>query len=144
MPNAAFSKFNSTAYDKWRGAFNLSSDSIKAMLTNVAPDPNSHYYTDLQPNELVAGNGYVQGGAIVPSTSVTNAAGVVTFNVGAVTWVSSIGSMGPYRYVVYYDDSAANKNLLGFYDLGASLVLNGLNSDIETVAPNGGALFVDG
>jgi hypothetical protein len=151
MADALPNKFNQTNYDLGRGVFDFASDTIMAMLTNVAPDPNAHYYSDLQSTELAAGNGYVQGGqaapsvawvnTIVPATDEAPASAFATLTCGAVTWVAAVGFMGPYRYVVYYDFSAPNKNLLVWADLGASLTLSGLNGDIENIIPAAGALL---
>jgi len=141
MADAPFNHFNSTAYDLGRGVFDLAAHTIMAMLTNVAPDPNAHYYSDLRSTELAPGNGYVAGGLIVPSTGLVNSADVASFNVGAVIWTSAVGAMGPFRYVVYYDLTAPNKNLLGWFDNGASLTLNGLNSDVFDFAIDGAVLF---
>ena len=45
------------------------------------------------------------------------------------TFTSAIGSMGPFRYAVLYNNTATNKELIGFWDNGASVTLNGASAE---------------
>lgn len=124
-----------------KGAVNLSTDSIKAMLTNTAPVATNAKYSDISATELATGNGYTAGGAVVAGTGVTNAAGVESFAANASTWTSNTGSMGPFRYIVYYDDTSVDKAIIGSYDYGSSITLNGAAGESFTITPAGGDLF---
>lgn len=137
-----FNKFNLFVDDLSKGALNLSTDTIKAMLTNTAPVATNHCYADISANELASGNGYTTGGATVSGTSLANSSGTETLNASYTTWTSTTGNMGPFRYVVYYDSTPSScKTLIGWYDNGSSITLNGVNGDTFTVTPTGGALF---
>lgn len=143
----AFNKFNLFVDDIAKGNLNLNTDAIRAMLTNTAPVAANHCYSDISANELASGDGYTTGGAAVSGTGVSNASGTESLAAAATTWTSSTGNMGPFRYVVYYDaaplgnGSASCKTLIGWYDNGSSITLNGLNGDTFTSTPNGGDLL---
>ena len=115
---AAFNKFNQTIADIANGVHNLGSDSFKFMLTLTAPTSANSVKADL--TEIAAGNGYTAGGESVAITSSTQ-------TVGAYSWVGGSspvftgtgGDMADFRYVVLYNDTAASKNLIGFYDYGS-------------------------
>ena len=139
--SASFNKFNLFVDDLAKGVMNLSSDTIKVMLTNTAPVATNHVYSDISSTELANGNGYTTGGATVAGTGVSNSSGTETMTANPTTWTSSSGSMGPFRYVVYYDSTPSTKTLIGWYDYGSSLTLNGANGDTFTVTPAGGDLL---
>lgn len=133
-----------TLYDMGRGQLNLTNDVIKVALFTSASNlsSTSASYTALD-NEVAAGNGYASGGATAtPSgTQWTASAGVATLGtLGATKWTANTASW-TFRYVVYYDTTAASKTILGWYDYGSDLTLNGLNGDQFTVTPSGGTLF---
>ena len=135
---AAFNKFNLTVDDFANGLDNLNADALKVVLTNNAPQASWHNYSDVT-GELSTGNGYTAGGAVVPSTSATNSGGVETVAGSSVTWTASGGNVGPFEYVILYD--SASSKLLGWWDYGSAVTLNGANGDSFTFAPSGAVLF---
>lgn len=143
----AFNKFNLFVDDLSKGALDLNTDTVKAMLTNTAPVATNHCYSDISGNELASGDGYTTGGAAVTGTGVSNSSGTETMTAAATTWTSVTGNMGPFRYVVYYDSaplgngSASCKTLIGYYDNGSSITLNGANGDTFASTPNSGDLL---
>ena len=50
---------------------------------------------------------------------------------------TATGAVGPFQYVVLYDDTATNKEIIGFYDYGSSLSLG--NGDTFTIDFDGSA-----
>lgn len=121
---ATFNKVNSTVqYMVNGGNLNLSSDVCKLMLTNTAPVATNTTYSSISSNELASGNGYTTGGATITSPTSTNSSGTqsVSGTVASPTWTAT-GSMGPFRYIVYYDSTAAGV-ILGWWDYGSSLTL---------------------
>ena len=54
---ALFNKFNLTVQDLGAGVMNLTSDTIKVMLTNTPPVATNHVYGDISGGELASGNG---------------------------------------------------------------------------------------
>lgn len=106
---------------------NASTDSFKFALTNTAPNVSTHTaLADI--TEISAGNGYSAGGAAVSVTG-SEAGGTYTLAQDAtVTITASGGAIGPFRYVVFYDDTVAGDPLLSYFDYGSSITLN----DAET------------
>lgn len=101
---------------------NLGTDVLKIALTNTAPVATNAVLTDI--TEISATNGYVAGGNTVASTSLNTAtAGTDKLIGNAVVFTASGGSMAAFRYLVLYDSTATNKDLLGWYDYGSALTL---------------------
>lgn len=122
--------------------FNLSSDTVKFMLTNTAPNPaTDDTYSDVSGTELANGNGYTTGGAGLTSQAWTQTAGVAKFVATAPIWTAT-GSMGPFRYVIAYDDSAPSKELIGYADRGASLTLIAADTYSASIDPTTGLFTV--
>ncbi|QXX74229.1 hypothetical protein [Methylovirgula sp. HY1] len=134
-----FNKFNLFVDDLAKKLLDLNTDTIKAMLTDTAPVATNHLYTDISANELAAGNGYTTGGAAVTGAGVTNTSGEEIMTANPSTWTSVTGNMGPFRYVVYYDVTSGT--LIGWYDNGSSITLNGVNGDTFTATPSSGDLL---
>lgn len=121
---ATYNKFNQTIEDIFNGVHNFSSDSLKFLLTNTAPVATNSVKANL--TEISAGNGYAAGG---PSVSVTASESGGTFTLsqdGTVTVTASGGSIGPFRYVVLYNDTPTSPAdpLISWYDYGSSVTLN--------------------
>lgn len=125
----AYTKFNSFTQDLGRGVFNLNSDTLKVMFTNTAPVATNAVKADI--TEISAGNGYTAGGITLPTTSYSQTSGVGKLVSGSDPSISISGTVGPLRYGVLYDSTAASGNLIGWYDRGASSTL--VSGDTLTV-----------
>lgn len=121
MPSA-FQKFNAFSLAPYEGKHDLKSDTIRVMLSNVAPVAQNSVKADL--TEIAAGNGYVAGGPVVANTDATQTNGVMVFVGDDVVITASGGVVGPFRYATLYNEAAANDDLIGFYDYGSSISLN--------------------
>ena len=101
---------------------NASTDAFKLALTNTAPNPSTHtVLTDI--TEIAAGNGYVAGGLSVAVTGSETGGTYTLAQDATVTLTASGGTVGPFRYVVFYDDTVALDPLLSYYDYGSSITL---------------------
>ena len=140
---ASFNKFYQTVNDIGLGVLDLNTDTIKVMLTNTLPVATNHVYSDISGGEVANGNGYTTGGGTVTGTGYTNSSGTSTLAGSAFTWTSSTGNMGPFRYVVAYDSTPATKTLLGWWDYGSSVTLNGVNADQFVWAPVSSIIFTN-
>ena len=120
---ATLTKFEKFSENLGKGVFNLSTDQLKIALTNTAPNAaTDSVYTD-----------------IVSPIAGTNLDGATPFNVTTTSFaqtggtaklvladliLTATGSVGPFRYVVLYSDTASNKELIGYYDYGSAVTLS--------------------
>ncbi len=119
---AAFNKFNSFVEALAEKVHNLGSDTLKVMLTNTAPVATNSIKTNI--TEISAGNGYTAGGNTASVTSSAQTSGTYKLVLGdPATFTASGGSIGPFRYAVLYNDTATNKELIGYWDYGSSITL---------------------
>jgi hypothetical protein len=118
---AAFNKFNSFVEAVAEKVHNLGADTLKVMLTNSAPLAANTQKTDL--TDISAGNGYTAGGTAATISSSSQTSGTYKLVLADVVFTASGGSIGPFRYAVLYNDTATNKELIGYWDYGSSVTL---------------------
>src|SRR5437667_2019223 len=119
MPS--FQKFNSFVEAAPEKVHNLGADTLKVMLTLTAPVPTNAVKADL--TEIAAGNGYTAGGTQSAQSSSAQTSGVYKLVIADVVFTASGSPMAAFRYAVLYNDTATNKELIGFWDYGSSLTL---------------------
>lgn len=121
---ATYNKFENFVEDMWKGVhdFRAAGDTLKVMLTNVAPSATDTVKADL--TEISAGFGYTAGGEDV-SNDISETGGTLTLTASDVTWTASGGSIGPFRYVVLYNDTPVSPAdpLIAWWDYGSSITL---------------------
>lgn len=125
---ATFTKFNSFVEALAEKVHNLGSDQLKVMLTNTAPLASNTIRTDI--TDLGTGAGYTNGGANVTTSSSAQTSGTYKLVCADLVFTAT-GAMGPFRYVVLYNSTAALGELIGFYDYGSSITLQ--NTETFTV-----------
>jgi hypothetical protein len=120
---AGYNKFNQTIADVFNKVHDFSSDTVKAYLTNATPDSSDAVKTDVA--EISAGNGYTAGGVALTVTSSTQTGGTysVAVDTTPIVLTASGGSIGPFRYLVSYNDTAASDNLISYYDYGSAITV---------------------
>lgn len=123
------------------GAVNLSSDTVKVLLTNTAPVATNSVYTDISGTELANGNGYTTGGATVTLVSSTQTGGTYIYkaSMASPTWTAT-GTFGPFRYAAMYDSSASTKALIGWWDYGSNLTMSSTQQFVITLDATNGVL----
>jgi hypothetical protein len=115
---ATFNKFNSFVEYLAEG-INLGSDTLKVALTNTAPSASNSKLSDITEIDYT----YCSDRTLsVTSSAQSN--GTYKLIVADKTISASGGSVGPFRYVVIYDDTHADKPLICWYDYGSSITLN--------------------
>ena len=141
---AAFVKFNQFATDMaagvHAGALNASTATLKIYLTNATPSASADSIkTDLA--EITNENGYTA--PIDVENSASTASGTITVVGVDKVITASGGTVGPFRYVVLYNDTPSSPldPLIGYWDYGSAITLN----SGETFTANFGAsLFTVG
>lgn len=102
---------------------NLDTDTIMAYLSNTTPNLATHgVKADLA--EISGGNGYTAGGA--DTLNATSRSGAVTsITATDITWTASGGTIGPFRYLVHYNDTPTSPAdpLLFHWDYGSAVTL---------------------
>ena len=119
---ATFNKVNCLVADMANKVHNFGSDTIKLMLTNVAPTATSAVKTDI--TEIAAGNGYTAGGNVCALTSSSQTAGLYKLILAnPATWTAVGGAIATFRYAVVYNDTAVSKNVIGYWDYASPVTL---------------------
>lgn len=116
---AAFNKFNSFVDALSKKVHNLGSDTLKVILTNSAPVATNTVLANI--TQIANGNGYTTNGTATTPT-LSNASGTEKLICADVVFTAS-GSMGPFRYVVLYNSTATNGELIAWWDYGSAVTL---------------------
>lgn len=114
---ATLNKFNAFLAALANKVHNLGSDQLKIALTNTAPVATNSVLADL--TEISYTN---LSSRNVTTTSSTQTSGTYALILADLELTAS-GAVGPFRYAVLYNDSATNKDLIGWYDYGSSITL---------------------
>ena len=120
---AAFNKFQNFVEDLGLGVHNLSTGTLKVYLSNTAPSVSADAVkADLA--EISAGNGYTAGGEDTQNVW-SEAAGTASCVGTDVVWTASGGTIGPFQYVVLYNDTPTSPAdpLIGWWDYGSAVTL---------------------
>lgn len=123
---AAYNKFQDFVEKLLLGKhdFSAAGHVFKVYLTNNTPSASLHaVFADLP--EISAGNGYTAGGADMQN-DLSETDGVATVTAVDVVWTASGGTIGPFRYVPYYNETQTSptKPLVGWWDYGSAVTLN--------------------
>jgi hypothetical protein len=126
---AVFNKVNCFVEDVAEKVHNLGSDTLKAALTNTAPTAASTVWSVVNfPAPTTGTSGYTAGGNTLSITSSAQTSGTYKLVLADTVFTASGGVIGAFRYVVLYNDTAATKPIIGYYDYGSSITL----ADTET------------
>ena len=120
---AVGNKFYQFVEDMAHKVHNLGADTIKVMLSSVAPVATNTVKANI--TEISDGNGYTAGGAALTRTSSAQTLGVYKLVLADYTFTASGGPIGPFRYIVFYNDTPTSpaKPLIAWYDIGSTLTL---------------------
>lgn len=121
---ASFNKFNCFVGDLGLKLHNLNTDSLQVYLTNVAPSTGNTVYNT--PADLASGGGYTAGGESI-TNAYSQSGGIGTLT-GVDTVFTATTGFGPFRYAVLYNNTAAAKNLIAWWDYGSAITLGALET----------------
>ncbi len=127
---ATFNKFQAFVEAVAEKKHNLGSYQLKVALTNSAPaagndelaDISEISYTNLSSRNLT-------------TSSSSQTSGVYALVIADLVLTASGGTVGPFRYVVIYNDTAAGDDLIAWFDYGSSFTM----ADGETLTLDFGA-----
>lgn len=135
-----------TLFDEFKkylgdGTIDLDTHTFKWMLSNTAPSvANNTVKADI--TEISAGNGYTAGGQALDSVSWSetgSGTGIFRFTASDEVFTASGGSIGPFRYVILYDDTPTSPAdpLVGYLDYGSEATITSGNTFTVDVGSNG-------
>ena len=138
---AAYNKFNDFSEQLANGVQNFATDVYKVALSNTAPVATNTILSDI--TQISAGNGYTSGGSTTTIT-LAEVTGTTTVSGTQVVFTASGGSIGPFRYVVLYNDTTTtpSKPLVAWWDYGSSITLaDGETFTVKFSNTSPGAIF---
>jgi len=115
---ATFTKFNSFVEALAEKTHNLGSDTLKVALTNSAPSASNTVLANI--TEITYTN--LSSRTITVSAS-SQTSGTYKLVCTDLVLTSSSGTTGPFRYIVIYNDTASNDELIAYFDYGSSITL---------------------
>lgn len=122
---AAFNKYQQFVEDLGNKVHDLvgTNDTLKVLLSNAAPNAATHQ-VKADASEISAGSGYSAGGEDVQNDG-SESGGTLTVTGVDVTITASGGPIGPFRYVILYNDTPSSPAdpLIGWWDYGSSITL---------------------
>lgn len=122
---ATFNKFNSFVEALAEKTHNLGSDALTIALTNTAPGAANTQLSDI--TEISYTNLSTRALSSVTSSQTS---GTYTLDAADLVLTAS-GTVPTFRYVVLYNDTATNDELIGYYDYGSAVDL--LNGETFTI-----------
>jgi len=130
---ATYNKFNSFVEALAEKVHNLGSDQISVALTNTAPNT-----TDTQLSNITEISYTNCSSRNITTTSSEQTSGTYKLVLQDLVLTASGGTVGPFRYIVLYNNTATNDELIAYFDYGASITLqNGETLTLDFDATNG-------
>lgn len=128
---ATYNKFQDYAEQVNKGVHIWGTHTFKAAFSNSAPVATNTQLSDI--TQISSGNGYTAGaggGVTLDSVTLTETGGTAKVTIADEVFTAAGGSVGPFRYIVIYNDSATSPTdaLVCWYDYGSSVTL----ADTET------------
>jgi hypothetical protein len=136
MPTSNFLKFNSFVEAVCEKKHDLGVDQLQLALTNTLPVNTNTVLTNITEiaYTFLSGN---PGSRQFTATSSVQTSGVYALKAANITLTASGGNVGPFQYIVMYNNAATNKELIGWYDYAAPLTLGSGESLTITFDPTG-------
>ena len=122
---ASINKFNSFVEALAEKVHNLGSDTLTVALTNSAPGATNTQLSDI--TQISYGN---LSSRVLSSVTSSQSSGTYTLDAADLVLTAS-GTVPTFRYIVLYNDTASNDELIGYYDYGSGVDL--LNGETFTI-----------
>lgn len=117
---ATYNKFQCFVEDICEKKHNLASDTLKVALSNASNAPSASADVKLADITTVSTANLDTTTLTVSSSS--QSSGTYKLVVADLTMTAS-GAVGPFRYVIIYNDTASNDELIAWYDYGSEVTL---------------------
>ena len=117
---ATYTKFQCFVEDLAEKKHNLASDTLKVAFSNASNAPSASADAVLGDISTIATTNLDSVTLTVSSSSQTS--GTYKLVVADKTMTAS-GAVGPFQYVIIYNDTAANDELIAWYDYGSEVTL---------------------
>ena len=118
---ASFNKFNCFVADIANKVHNLGSDTLQVALCATANAPVATNTVLANLTQISYTNCSTQ---VISTTSSTQTSGTYKLILSPLTLTASGGSIAAFEYIVIFNNTAASKNLIGWYDYGSALTIN--------------------
>jgi hypothetical protein len=117
-------KFEAFSEHLAEGVHNLDTGTIKILLSVDAPSASLDAVKADLTSELGGGNGYTAGGEDTLNAT-SRSGGTTTVTATDVVWTAAGGTIGPFRYVVSYNDTPTSPAdpLIAYWDYGSNVTL---------------------
>lgn len=115
---AAYVKFHSFVEALAEKVHNLGSDTLMVALSNTAPNQS----TNTQLSQITQISYTNLSSRVITVSSSSQTAGTYSLVVNDLTLTAS-GAVGPFQYVIVYNDTATNKELICYFDHGSAVTL---------------------
>lgn len=123
---ATFNKFNAFVADLANKVHNLGSDQLELALSNTAPAAANAVLADI--TEISYTN---LSSRLVTTSSSSQTSGLYKLILANLVLTAS-GAVATFRYVILYNSTPTNKNLIGWYDYGAAITLQNSGETFTT------------
>lgn len=122
---ATYNKFQDYAEQLNLGVHNWGSHTFKAVLSNTAPNAATNdELADI--TQISNGGGYTGGaggGLTLDTVTLTETGGTAKVTIADEVFTATGASVGPFRYVIIYNDTSTGDKLVCYYDYGSSITL---------------------
>jgi hypothetical protein len=118
MATLTYNKFQPFVEAVAEKKHDLGADQLVVALTNTAP--NATDATLSQITEIDYTNCSARD---LTTTSSSQTSGTYSLVLQDLTLTATGGSVGAFRYIVIYNDTATNDELIGYYDIGSNITL---------------------
>lgn len=138
---ASYNKFNDFSEQLVEGVHDFGANTYKVALSNSAPIAANSVLADI--TQISGTNGYTTGGTAT-TISLSETGGTTTVNGTQVVFTASGGTMGPFRYIVLYNDSSTSPldALVAWWDYGSGITLaDGETFTVKFSNTTPGAIF---
>ena len=134
---ATFTKVYSFVEALAEKVHNLGSDTLTVALVAAANAPTQ---SNTQLSQLTQISYTNCSSRVLSVSSSSQTTGTYKLVIADLVLTASGGSVGPFRYVVIYNDTATNDELIGYYDYGSDLTLADGESLTLDFSPTNGLL----